>query len=334
MFSLFSKKERPDLAIDLGTANTRIVMAQEGIVFDQPSICCFHGPARNGKFLSSGLEAASMRGHTTGDLELVRPLKRGVLVDIDAAHHFLKDAIRIGTGSKRISALRVIIGIPVDATKAERNALQTAAMDVGLKSVQLCDEPLAAAMGAGVDITLPNGTLLVECGAGITEAAIFSLGGICGYRSVRMGGDTLDQSIIDFLYSKFKFRIGETTAERVKCELLDLLGNAPAASSLMEIKGLNLLTGLPEILTLSSGELAPVVNSHVAHITDLVADLLNEASPDLCQDIHTNGILLTGGSGSVNIIGKALTHSTGLHTYIANDEKNCVADGLLHALRH
>lgn len=334
MIGLFSRKERPDLAIDLGTANTRIVIAQEGMVFDQPTICCFAGPARNGKFLKSGLEAASMRGHTTGDLELVRPLKRGVLVDIDAAHHYLKDAIRISTGSGRISALRIIIGVPVDATKAERIALQTAAMDVGLKSVQLYNEPLAAAMGAGVDVTLPNGALLVECGAGITEAAIFSLGGICGYRSVRVGGDTLDQSIIDFLNSKFKFRIGETTAERVKCQLFELLDNESVAASLMEIKGLNLLTGLPEILTLSPTELGPVVNNHVANITDLVVDLLNEASPDLCQDIYTNGILLTGGSGSAKLIGNALTHSTGLQTYIANDQKNCVAEGLLHALRH
>lgn len=334
MVSLFSRKARPDLAIDLGTANTRIVMAQEGMVFDQPSICCFAGPARNGKFLKSGSEAALMQGHTTGDLKLVRPLRRGVLVDIDAAHHFLKDAIRISTGSNRMSALRVIIGIPVDATKAERSALQTAAMDVGLKSVELCNEPLAAAMGAGIDVTLPNGTLLVECGAGITEAAIFSLGGICGYRSVRIGGDTLDQLIIDCLHSKFKFRIGETTAERVKCQLLELLDSQPPYSSLMEIKGLNLLTGLPEILKLSPVELAPVINHHVAQITQLVVDLLNEAAPDLCQDIYTNGILLTGGSGSVKLIGRALTLSTGLHTRIADDEKNCVAEGLLHALRH
>lgn len=332
MISLFSKKERPDLAIDLGTANTRIVMAQEGIVFDQPSICCFAGPASNGHFIASGSEAASMRGHTTGDLELVRPLKRGVLVDIDAAHYFLKDAIAASTGTKRISALRVVIGIPADATKAERSALQAAALDVGLKSVQLCDEPLAAAWGAGIDVTRPNGILLVECGAGITEAAIFSLGRICSYRSVRIGGDTLDQSIMDYLQSKFKFRVGDATVERLKYQLFELLDQEPVSPPLLEIKGLNLLTGLPQQMTLSAAALAPVLDSHLAHITAIVVDLLNEASPDICHDIYTNGILLTGGSGSGNLIGKALTQVTGLRTLVAHNEKNCVADGLLKAL--
>lgn len=334
MLNFFSKHGRPDLAIDLGTANTRIVMAREGIVFDQPSICCFNGNARTGKFLTSGHEALSMRGHTTGEVELVRPLKRGVLVDIDAAHHFLKDAIRVATGSGRTSALNVIVGIPVDATKAERNALRTATMDAGVKSVQLWNEPLAAAVGAGINVALPEGALLVECGAGITEAAIFSLGEIYAYRSLRIGGDSLDQALIDYLKSRFKFRIGEATAERVKCQLFELFAENADQSKKLDIKGLNLLTGLPEIFKIPPESLSPVVEQHVDQIVELVVGLLGDVSPELSNDIHSNGILLTGGGAAMTLIGNALTRATGLSTHVATRQTHCVAEGLMLALHH
>lgn len=334
MINLFSRTERADLAIDLGTANTRIITAKDGIVFDEPSICCFAGPADNRKLLSAGHMAAKMLGHTTGDLKLVRPLSRGVLNDMNAARQFLEQAIRTSMETRRISGLRAVIGVPIDATKAERNALITAAMDVGFKSVKLWDEPLAAAMGAGIDVTLPVATLIVECGAGITEAAIISLGGICAYRAVRLGGESLNHSITEYLHSRYKFQIGEITVERVKCEIFDWMSHPAAVESSIDIKGHNLLTGLPENMPFLTSELASVVDRHMEHIVEIVMDLLNDSPPEICADIHFNGILLTGGGASAQVICTKLEQTTGLRCISPELQINCVSDGLRQAILH
>ena len=334
MINLFSRTERPDLAIDLGTANTRIITAKDGIVFDEPSICCFAGPADNRKLLSAGHMAAKMLGHTTGDLKLVRPLSRGVLNDMNAARQFLEQAIRTSMETRRISGLSAVIGVPIDATKAERNALVTAAMDVGFKSVKLWDEPLAAAMGAGIDVTLPVATLIVECGAGITEAAIISLGGICANRSVRLGGESLNHSIMEYLHSRYKFQIGEVTAERVKCEIFEWMSRSAELESSIDIKGHNLLTGLPENMPFPARELAMVVDRHMEHIVEIVMDLLNDSAPEICEDIHLNGILLTGGGASAQVICTKLEATTGLRCISPQLQINCVSDGLRQAILH
>ena len=334
MINLFSRTERPDIAIDLGTANTRIITAKDGIVFDEPSICCFAGPAHNRKLISAGHMAAKMLGHTTGDLKLVRPLSRGVLNDINAAQKFLEHAIKTSMETRRISGLRAIIGVPVDATKAERNALVTAAMDVGFKSVKLWDEPLAAAVGAGIDVTLPVANLIVECGAGITEAAIISLGGICAYRAVRLGGESLNHSIMEYLHSRYKFQIGEMTAERVKCEIFVGMSHPTAMKRSIDIKGHNLLTGLPENAAFPTCELASVVDRHMEHIVEIVMDLLNDSPPEICADIQVNGILLTGGGASAQVICTKLEETTGLRCISPDLQISCVINGLRQTMLH
>ena len=334
MISFFSRTERPDLAIDLGTANTRIITANDGIVFDEPSLCCFAGPADNRKLLSAGRIAAKMLGHTTGDLKLVRPLSRGVLNDMNAARLFLEHAVRTSMDTRRISGLSAVIGVPIDATKAERNALVTAAMDVGFKSVKLWDEPLAAAIGAGIDVTLPVATLIVECGAGVTEAAIISLGGICAYRAIRLGGDSLNHSIMEYLHSRYKFQIGEITAERVKCEIFDWMSRPALVESSIHVKGLNLLSGLPENMPFSVCELVSVVDRHMENILEIVMDLLNDSAPEICEDIHLNGILLTGGGASAQVIRTKLEATTGLPCISPDLQINCVIDGLRQSMLH
>lgn len=334
MINLFPRSDRADIGIDLGTANTRIITAKDGLIFDEPSICCFAGPAHDRKLLSAGHKAAKMLGHTTGDMKLVRPLSRGVLNDMNAATQFLERAIRTSMETRRISGVRAVIGMPIDATKAERNALVTAAMDVGFKSVKLWDEPLAAAMGAGIDVTLPVATLIVECGAGVTEAAIISLGGICAYRAVRLGGESLNHSIMEYLHSRYKFQIGEITAERVKCEIFDWMSHAAAMESSTHIKGHNLLTGLPENMPFPTRELATVVDRHMEHIVEIVMDLLNDSPPEICGDIHLNGILLTGGGASAQVIRTKLEATTGLPCISPDLQINCVIDGLRQSMLH
>ena len=203
---------KPDFAIDFGTANTRVVSSSGGVLFDEPSLCCFTGPADRGELVAAGSAVRSMLDRTSGSMRVVRPLNRGVLSDIAAARDYLAYAVRSSVGQRRLRSFRAIIGVPADATNAERSALLTAANDAGLGSVQLLAEPLVAALGADLPIDLPQGTMIVECGAGTTEAAILSLGGICAAASLRGGGDALDVAISDFLHFRPKFLIGASTS--------------------------------------------------------------------------------------------------------------------------
>lgn len=223
MASLFSR--RPDLAIDFGTANLRVIRRDEGVVFDEPSLCCFSKDGNAPGLIAAGMGAQAMVDRTTGNLEVKRPLRRGVLQDINSARELLRYAVPKALGRRRTGPVRAVIGVPADATMAERSALLTAARDAGIGSARLIAEPFAAAIGAGLPVSAATGTMLVECGAGTTEVAVLSLGGICLTRSVRIGGASLDQAIADALHFRHKFLIGDTTAERVQT------GVRPAARS-------------------------------------------------------------------------------------------------------
>ncbi|AMK21596.1 rod shape-determining protein MreB [Sphingobium sp. TKS] len=325
---------KPDFGIDFGTANTRIVTSGGGILFDEPSLCCFMGQADRGELVAAGSAVRSMLDRTSGAMMVARPLKRGVLSDIAAARDYLAYAVQSSVGQRRLRSFRAIIGVPADATNAERSALLTAANDAGLGSVQLLAEPLVAALGADLPIELPQGTMIVECGAGTTEAAILSLGGICATASLRGGGDALDGAISDHLHFRHKFLIGASTAEKAKRELVEMFHDGVDASVSIRIKGRNLANGLPGAISIPVSDLHPVVEKHVAGIAAMVLNLLSQIPPELSRDIHDGGIVLTGGSAEIGLVGRAIVDVTGLSVTVADNHAHCVARGLQRALAH
>ncbi len=334
MRRLFGGGGKPDFAIDLGTANTRIVTARGGVLFDEPSLCCFSGPINRAELVSAGTAVSAMMDRTAGCLKVVRPLDRGVLSDMAAARDYLAFAVRSSVGQRRLRSFRALIGVPADATSAERSALLTAANDAGLGAVELLAEPLAAAMGADLDINAPRGVMIVECGAGTTEAAVLSLGGLCATASVRGGGDALDDAIADFLHFRHKFLIGANTAERAKRDIVRMLDEGLHEEARITIKGRSLVTGLPGRIHISARDLRPVIEKHVGAITTMVVNLLGKIPPELSRDIHEEGIVLTGGSAAISLVRQALAHATGLRVTLAPNHAHCVALGLQKALAH
>jgi rod shape-determining protein MreB len=213
-------------------------------------------------------------------------------------------------------------------------ALITAANDAGLGSIQLIAEPLAAAWGAGLPIELPQGRMIIECGAGITEAAVLSLGDICAAASVRGGGDALDRAISDYLHTQHKFLIGTRTAELARRELIGVLHQAADTPPKLKIKGRSMVSGLPDALQVSVSELLPVIQKHVGEIAAMAISLLGQISPELSRDIHNNGIVLTGGSAEIGLVGVAVASATQLPVTVADEHSSCVALGLQTALTH
>lgn len=327
MVSLFPWK-RPELAIDFGTANLRLIRRDDGIVFEEPSLCCFAGHDATADLVAAGSAAEAMVDRTPGRLEVKRPLRWGVLQDIGTATRLLRYAVPRALGGGRVGGHQVVIGVPADATQAERGAMLTAARDAGLSSVNLVLEPLAAAVGADLPIGEPNGTMIVECGAGTTEVAVLSLGGICVTRSVRVGGASLDHAIADHLHFRHKFLIGSITAERIKQDYVARRQVEPAGDGTIEVKGRSLASRVPTSLHLPLAEIDRVVEKHVTRIVDVIRDVLNETPPELSRDIHTHGIVLTGGSAVTPRLRARIEEETGLPVMLANEPSHCVAKGL------
>lgn len=331
MLSLLSWK-RPDLAIDFGTANLRVIRRDEGIVFDEPSLCCFSDLDTMPSLAAAGAAAQAMVDRTPGRLQIRRPLRRGVLQDIDTATQLLRYVVPRALGRKRARSPNVVIGVPADATQAEQRALLTAVRDAGLGAARLVAEPLAAAIGAGLPVDAPRGTMIVECGAGTTEVAILSLGGICFSRSVREGGAALDQAIADHLHFRHKFLIRDLTAERVKREYVSQRAVQPAADGAIEVKGRSITSALPAMLRLSLAELDQVVEKHVQQIVEVIREVLSATPPELSHDIHAAGIVLTGGSAVTPLLRSMIEKDTGVPVMVAEDPDQCVAHGLQRML--
>lgn len=321
----FSRGGRADLAIDFGTANMRIFVPGEGVVFDEPSLCCFSGTGARPSLIAVGTKVRAMLDRTSGALRIARPLRRGVLEDMGAGRALLRHAIDATMPRRRLRSLRAVIGIPADATQAESKALMSTATDAGLRDVRLIAEPLAAAIGAGLAVTAPEGLMLLECGAGTTEVVILSLGAVCVRRSVRIGGLALDAAIADHLHSRHKFLVGAGTAERLKLEIADRSNDLAGA---LEIKGRNLLSGGPGVLSVPVTELAGIVERHAMHLVDVIRDALIDTPPELSRDIHDNGIVLTGGGATVVLLGRAIARATGLQINVAEWPLHCVVQGL------
>ncbi|HEX7854821.1 MAG TPA: rod shape-determining protein [Sphingobium sp.] len=334
MLSTLSWKSSPRLAFDVGTANLRVISSEGGVLFDEPSICCFQADAPRSVLVAAGTKALPMTDRTHPRLRVDRPLRRGVLQDLNAARALFRYASECVLGRRRCSSKSTLIGVPADATQAEQRALMTAARDANLGTIQLVSEPILAAIGARLPIMEATGCMLVECGAGTTEAVVISLGSACVRRTVRVGGDSLDQAIGDFLHFRYKFLIGEQTAEKLKLELANIHSTGSDENGQIEIRGRSIETGMPGILLLPGHAFGEVLTKHFALIVGAVVNTLNETPPELSLDILDRGIILTGGSALFPLLAQMIGEATGLNVIVAEDPRYCVARGLQEMLAH
>jgi len=313
--------------IDLGTANTIAVLQGAGVVFDQPTVCCFQAYDAVPRFVAAGTQAHSFIGKVAKPLKIVRPLRNGVLSDMLAARELFQ-FVRKSVGSlPRFGRVRPHIGVPADATQSERRALETAAIDAGFGTPRLISEPLLAAIGLGLDIGQARGRMVVDCGAGTTEVAVISLGGVCLSKSVRGGGEALDQALIDYFAAHHRFKIGTTAAESLKIQLSDVLaGRSPADH--VEVRGLDKASGLPRAVRVPGSELQPVWMRQVEQVVRIVRDALGETAPELAEGILEDGIVLTGGGAQCALLAECIEAETGVRTSVASETMHCVARGL------
>lgn len=329
MMQLFSRfaKARPDVAIDLGTANMRIMVRGEGRVFEEPSLCCYDVRDGRARIVAAGAQVEAMIDRAPPGVVVRRPLARGVLQDIDAAASLLRHGIgsAIGRRWKRPAA---IIGVPADSTKAEIGALLTAASDAGLGRVELIREPFAAALGAGLPVSANRASMVIECGAGTTEVAAFSIDGECRSRSVRLGGISLDEALMEHVHARHQFLIGRQGAEMLKRKLLALGPSAAESSQGMTVKGRSLRTGLPGMIILPVAELMPVVSRHFRRFADMTRQVLADISPDLAADLLDGNVVATGGGTGGQFLLEAISEQCGIRVVIAEKPADCVALGL------
>jgi len=311
MFSLFSS----DLAIDLGTANTLVYAKGKGIVVNEPSIVAIN--ETNGEVLAVGKEAKEMLGRTPGNIVAIRPMKDGVIADFKVTERMLNYFIQKAHGRKLLVHPRIVIGIPSDITQVEKRAVIDSAYRAKASEVYLVEQALAAAIGAGIPVTEPSGNMVVDIGGGTTDVAVISLSGIVYSRSVRVAGNEMDNAIMQYLKRKYNLLIGERTAEAIKLQI----GSAfPLDKPLtMEIKGRNLIEGVPKILTVDDSEIRTTLEECVATIMNAIRVALERTPPELSADISDHGIVLTGGGAMLKNLDKRIRQETGLAVSIAED---------------
>lgn len=316
---MFSK----DIGIDLGTANTLVYMKGKGIIIREPSVVAID--IKTDTVKSVGQKAKDVVGRTPGSIVTVRPLKDGVIADFDITTSMLQEFIKKAMGKSMFSRARVVICIPSGVTAVERRAVKESAEKAGAKKVMIIEEPMAAAIGAGLPVSEPTGSIVVDIGGGTTEVAVISLGGIVAAKSVRVGGDKFDVDIINYIKKKYNLLIGERTAENIKIQV----GNAfPLEQELQtEIKGRNLLTGLPENLFVTSVEIREALIDSLQEVLEAIRITLEKTPPELSADIIDQGIVLTGGGGLLRGLDKLISQETGMLVRVADDPLDCVALG-------
>ncbi len=314
---------KKDIGIDLGTANTLVYMRGKGIIIREPSVVAVD--ARSERVRCVGQEAKDVIGRTPGSIIAVRPLKDGVIADFDYTTSMLQEFIKKALQGSAFSKPRVIICIPSGVTAVERRAVREAAESAGAKRVSIIEEPMAAAIGAGLPVAEPTGSMIVDIGGGTSEVAVISLGGIVTSRSVRVAGDEFDLSIINYIKKKYNLLIGERTAENVKIAI----GSAfpSEEDSVMDIKGRNLLTGLPENISVNSTEIREALAEPLSHIIEAIKTTLERTPPELAADIIDQGITLAGGGALLKGLDRLVNNETGLPVTIAENPLDCVAEG-------
>lgn len=311
-----------DIGIDLGTANTLVYMRGKGIIIREPSVVAVDRKMQCVRYV--GQEAKDVIGRTPGSITAVRPLKDGVIADFDMTSSMLEQFIK--KALKGRGKARVIICIPSGVTAVERRAVKEAAQNAGAKRVSIIEEPMAAAIGAGLPVAEPIGSMIVDIGGGTSEVAIISLGGIVTARSVRVAGDAFDQAIIDYIKKKYSLLIGERTAEDVKTNIGSAFKTEENEPT-MDIKGRNLLTGLPENITVTSEEIREAISAPLEQVIEAIKNTLEQAPPELAADIIETGIMLAGGGALLKGLKELIEHETGMPVKRAERPLDCVADG-------
>jgi rod shape-determining protein MreB len=311
-----------DMAVDLGTANTLVYVRGRGIILNEPSVVAVN--VKDGRPLAVGAEAKRMIGRTPGHIQAIRPLKDGVIADFEICEKMLRYFIQ-RVHQRRFAKPRVIICVPSGITGVEQRAVMEAAMNAGARKAYIIEEPMAAAIGAGMPVHEPTGNMVVDIGGGTTEVAVISLGGIVTSQSVRIGGDELDEAIIAYIKKEYSLALGERTAEEIKIAL----GSAhPLEEELhAEIGGRDLVSGLPKVLVVSTEEIRKAIVEPVSAIVDAVKVTLDKTPPELAADIMGQGIVLTGGGALLQGLGARLQEETGMLIVLARDPLSCVAIG-------
>ena len=327
MFSKLLGMLSADMAIDLGTANTLVYVNGRGIVLNEPSVVATASVKGRKQVLAVGDEAKMMLGRTPGNIEAIRPLRDGVIADFEIAEEMIKHFIRKVHNRRGFSAPQVIVCVPSGSTAVERRAIQESAESAGARRVFLIEEPMAAAIGAGLPVTEPTGSMVVDIGGGTTEVAVLSLGGIVYARSVRVGGDKMDEAIIAYIRRNNNLLVGEGSAERIKKEIGSACVPPDGDGGLMEIKGRDLMNGVPKELVISERQIAESLAEPVSAIIEAVKVALEHTAPELAADIVDKGIVMTGGGALLGNIDLVLRHATGLPVTLAEDPLSCVALG-------
>jgi len=319
LFGLGSK----DIGIDLGTANILVTLKGKGIILKEPSVVAIDKKTQ--KILATGYEAKEMLGRTPDQIKAVRPLKDGVIADFTATQLMLKNIIYKICQRYNLGKPRVVVGVPSGITEVEERAVQEAILQAGGREVYLIEEPMAAAIGANMDIAEPSGNIIVDIGGGTTEVAVISLGGIVVSNSIRVAGDDLDEDIINYIKREKNLAIGDTTAEEIKKEIGCAM---PLVTELsMEIKGRDLTSGLPETIVITSSEIQEAIYDSVEKIVDVVKQTLEKTPPELSSDIMEKGIVLAGGGSLIKNLDKLLSIRTEMPVYITEGPLDCVVKG-------
>jgi rod shape-determining protein MreB len=322
-----------DMGLDLGTANTLVYVKGKGIILDEPSVVAIATDQNNKKtVLAVGKEAKAMLGRTPGSIQAIRPMKDGVIADFDIAEAMIKHFIKKVHKKSIFANPNIVICVPSGATNVERRAIKESADAAGAKKVYLIEEPVAAAIGAGLPISEPSGCMVVDIGGGTTEIAILSLGGVVHASSLKIGGDTMDDSIVNFMRSVHKLAIGESTAEKIKKEVgcAGIPDNGDGKT--INVKGRDLINGLPREVVISERQVAEALSDSLSLIIDAIKRALELVPPELAADIVDTGIMLTGGGALLNRLDEAIRVTTGLPVSVADDPLTCVARGTGMAL--
>ncbi len=319
LFNFFSR----DMGIDLGTANTLVYVRGKGIVLNEPSVVAIQNDTKT--VLSVGEDAKKMIGRTPGNIVAIRPMRDGVIADFDVTQSMLKYFIKKAYPRRTLIQPRVVVCVPSGVTEVEKRAVEEAALQAGAREAYLIEEPMAAAIGAGLPVEEPTGSMVVDVGGGTTEVAIISLGGIVTAKSIRIGGDELDESIVQYIKREYSLMIGERTAEEVKVNIGSSFPKAKEEKML--VRGRDLVSGLPKTLEITSSEIMDALREPVGQIIEAIKYTLEKTPPELAADIMEMGIMLTGGGALLDGLDKLVIKETGMPVQIAEDPLDCVVMG-------
>ncbi len=321
-----------DMAIDLGTANTLVYVKNRGVVLNEPSVVAVLNQGGKSKVIAVGEEAKSMLGKTPGHIQAIRPMKDGVIADFVVTEEMIKHFIRKVHNRKTFANPRIIICVPTGSTPVERRAIHDSALAAGARKVSLIEEPMAAAIGAGLPVSEPRGSMIVDIGGGTSEIAVISLGGIVYSRSVRIGGDAMDIALINYMRKRYNLLIGEASAEMIKKEVGIAIAPKTGDGKTIDIKGRDLASGVPKEIELTQAQVSEALSEPIQTIIEGVKSALEDTPPELAADLVDMGVVLTGGGALLESMDEAIREATGLPVTIADEALSCVALGSGKAL--